>query len=88
MSEVLHVVDGGVAQLTLNRPEALNAITPDQRERLVRLLGEASADPGVRAVVLTGTGGGLCAGAYRRVGTCWCAAGGRGGTQPAARRGR
>ncbi|MFE3853794.1 enoyl-CoA hydratase/isomerase family protein [Streptomyces griseorubiginosus] len=75
VSEVLHVVDGGVAQLTLNRPEALNAITPDQRERLVRLLGEASADPGVRAVVLTGTGRGFCAGADLRGGAV---AGGRG----------
>ncbi|MFF7280553.1 enoyl-CoA hydratase-related protein [Streptomyces griseorubiginosus] len=68
VSEVLHVVDGGVAQVTLNRPEALNAITPDQRERLIRLLGEASADPGVRAVVLTGTGRGFCAGADLRGG--------------------
>lgn len=68
MSEVLHAVDGQVAHLTLNRPEALNAITPGQRERLIQLLGEASADPGVRAVVLTGTGRGFCAGADLRGG--------------------
>ncbi|MEU0411092.1 enoyl-CoA hydratase-related protein [Streptomyces griseorubiginosus] len=68
VSEVLHVVEGGVAQVTLNRPEALNAITPDQREHLIRLFGEASADPGVRAVVLTGTGRGFCAGADLRGG--------------------
>ncbi len=68
MSEVLHVVDGQVAYLTLNRPEALNALTPAQRDRLVRLLGEASADPDVRAVVLTGTGRGFCAGADLRGG--------------------
>ncbi|MGC0402567.1 2-(1,2-epoxy-1,2-dihydrophenyl)acetyl-CoA isomerase [Streptomyces sp. SAI-126] len=68
MSEVLHAVDGQVAHLTLNRPEALNAITPGQRERLIQLLGKASADPGVRAVVLTGTGRGFCAGADLRGG--------------------
>ena len=68
MSEVLHVVDGQVAYLTLNRPEALNALTPDQRDRLVQLFGEASGDPDVRAVVLTGTGRGFCAGADLRAG--------------------
>ena len=68
MSEVLHVVDGQVAYLTLNRPEALNALTPAQRDRLVQLFGEASADPDVRAVVLTGTGRGFCAGADLRGG--------------------
>ncbi|WP_346265737.1 enoyl-CoA hydratase/isomerase family protein [Streptomyces griseorubiginosus] len=68
MSEVLHVVDGQVAYLTLNRPEALNALTPAQRDRLIQLFGEASADPDVRAVVLTGTGRGFCAGADLRGG--------------------
>ncbi|MFJ9118061.1 enoyl-CoA hydratase/isomerase family protein [Streptomyces sp. NPDC102394] len=65
---VLHTVDAGVARLTLNRPEALNALTPDQRELLVELLAGASADPDVRAVVLTGTGRGFCAGADLRGG--------------------
>ena len=69
MSEVLHVVDGQVAYLTLNRPEALNALTPAQRDRLIQLFGEASADPAIRAVVLTGTGRGFCAGADLRGGT-------------------
>ncbi|WP_328682422.1 enoyl-CoA hydratase/isomerase family protein [Streptomyces sp. NBC_00343] len=67
-AEVTHATAGGVAYLTLNRPEALNAITPAQRDRLITLLGEASADPSVRAVVLTGTGRGFCAGADLRGG--------------------
>ncbi|MFJ9371761.1 enoyl-CoA hydratase/isomerase family protein [Streptomyces sp. NPDC101455] len=67
-TEVTHAIAGGVAYLTLNRPEALNAITPAQRDRLITLLGEASADPSVRAVVLTGTGRGFCAGADLRGG--------------------
>ncbi|MFJ9104653.1 enoyl-CoA hydratase/isomerase family protein [Streptomyces sp. NPDC102405] len=66
VSEVGHIVDGQVWYLTLNRPEVLNALTPDQRDLLVELLGRASADPDVRAVVLTGTGRGFCAGADLR----------------------
>ncbi|WP_369175206.1 enoyl-CoA hydratase/isomerase family protein [Streptomyces sp. R28] len=65
-SLVQHATDNQVCRITLNRPEALNAITPDQRERIIQLLADASADPGVRAVVLTGTGRGFCAGADLR----------------------
>ncbi|MGW2830617.1 enoyl-CoA hydratase/isomerase family protein [Streptomyces sp. NPDC001286] len=65
---VLHTVDAGVAHLTLDRPEALNALTPGQRDLLIELLADASADPGVRAVVVTGTGRGFCAGADLRGG--------------------
>ncbi|WP_436848679.1 enoyl-CoA hydratase/isomerase family protein [Streptomyces asoensis] len=60
---------GQVGHLVLDRPEALNALTPAMRERLIALLGEASADPEVRAVVLTGTGRGFCAGADLRGGS-------------------
>ncbi|WP_369357261.1 enoyl-CoA hydratase/isomerase family protein [Streptomyces sp. cg2] len=65
-SLIRHTTDNGVTQLTLNRPDALNALTPEMRERLVGLLAAASADPGVRAVVLTATGKGFCAGADLR----------------------
>lgn len=63
---VQHATDSQVCRITLNRPEALNAITPDQRDRIIELLAGASADPDVRAVVLTGTGRGFCAGADLR----------------------
>ncbi|MEV4869931.1 enoyl-CoA hydratase/isomerase family protein [Streptomyces syringium] len=65
-SLVLHTTDNGVAWITLNRPDVLNAITPDQRERLISLLDQDSADPGVRAVIITATGQGFCAGADLR----------------------
>ncbi|MER0480610.1 enoyl-CoA hydratase-related protein [Streptomyces sp. Edi2] len=65
-SLILHATDNGVSWITLNRPEAMNAVTRDQRERLIGLLAEASADPDVRAVVLTATGRGFCAGADLR----------------------
>ncbi|MFF1680165.1 enoyl-CoA hydratase/isomerase family protein [Streptomyces sp. NPDC058256] len=67
-SLILHATDNAVARITLNRPEAMNALTWDQRERVIALLAEASADPDVRAVVITGTGRGFCAGADLRGG--------------------
>ncbi|MEU2833568.1 enoyl-CoA hydratase-related protein [Streptomyces lavendulae] len=66
MDEVLHRLEGGVSWITLNRPEAMNAVTWEQREHVIALLAEASADPAVRAVVLTATGAGFCAGADLR----------------------
>ncbi|WP_406508131.1 enoyl-CoA hydratase/isomerase family protein [Streptomyces sp. NBC_00212] len=65
-SLVLHATDNGVSWITLNRPDAMNAVTWDQRERVISLLGAASADPAVRAVVITATGKGFCAGADLR----------------------
>ncbi|MEV5979053.1 enoyl-CoA hydratase-related protein [Streptomyces sp. NPDC052114] len=65
-SLILHTTDNAVSWITLNRPEAMNAVTWDQRERVIALLDEASADPAVRAVVITATGKGFCAGADLR----------------------
>ncbi|MFF0160007.1 enoyl-CoA hydratase/isomerase family protein [Streptomyces sp. NPDC005263] len=58
--------EGQVSHITLDRPEALNALTPQLRDHLIGLLSDASADPDVRAVVITGTGRGFCAGADLR----------------------
>jgi enoyl-CoA hydratase/carnithine racemase len=60
---VLYSVDGGVALITLNRPEALNAWTPQLSDDLWLALGAADADDNVRAVVITGAGRAFCAGA-------------------------
>ena len=46
----------GVATLTLNRPEALNAFNSEQLRLLEQMLTEVAADPAIRAVVLTGAG--------------------------------
>jgi enoyl-CoA hydratase/carnithine racemase len=54
---------GGVAILTLNRPEALNAWTPELEGEWNERLDAAVADPAVVAVVVTGAGRGFCAGA-------------------------
>ncbi|MFF3889028.1 enoyl-CoA hydratase/isomerase family protein [Streptomyces sp. NPDC001914] len=67
-SSIRHSTDNAVSWITLDRPEAMNALTWDQRERVIDLLAAASADPGVRAVVITATGRGFCAGADLRGG--------------------
>ena len=65
--QVQHRVDErGVAWITLNRPDVKNAISPDQRDRVIELLGQASTDLGVRAVVLGHTGDAFCTGADLR----------------------
>jgi 2-(1,2-epoxy-1,2-dihydrophenyl)acetyl-CoA isomerase len=66
--EVLHTVEAGVAWITLNRPEAHNAVTPAQRNRVIDLLEAASASYETRAVVITATGDGFCTGADLRAG--------------------
>lgn len=60
---VLYRVEDGVAVLTLNRPERLNAWTGAMATRYFDLLEAAAADPEVRAIVVTGAGRGFCAGA-------------------------
>ncbi|MET7928708.1 enoyl-CoA hydratase-related protein [Streptomyces sp. NPDC005349] len=62
-STVLSERRGPVLVLTLNRPDRLNAWTDELEARYFGLLDEAEADPGVRAIVLTGAGRGFCAGA-------------------------
>ncbi|MCX4575740.1 enoyl-CoA hydratase-related protein [Streptomyces sp. NBC_01571] len=65
-SLIRHATDNAVSWITLDRPETMNALTWDQRERVIALLASASADPDVRAVVITATGRGFCAGADLR----------------------
>ncbi len=59
-------VADGIGRLTIDRPEARNALTGDMRDRVGDLMHEASADLNVRAVVVTGTGKGFCTGADLR----------------------
>jgi enoyl-CoA hydratase/carnithine racemase len=60
--ELLYAVADGIATLTLNRPDKLNAFTQAMLDRWVWALGEAQRDPEVRVVVLTGAGRAFCAG--------------------------
>ncbi len=56
-------VEGPVATLRLNRPDKLNAITPEMWHLLVQHIDRIEADPELRAVILKGTGRAFCAGA-------------------------
>ncbi|MGB6040941.1 MAG: crotonase/enoyl-CoA hydratase family protein [Gordonia sp. (in: high G+C Gram-positive bacteria)] len=62
-SAVLYEVREGVGIITFNRPEAMNAVNADLAIGAGNALAEASADPAVRVVVLTGNGRAFCAGA-------------------------
>ena len=53
----------GVFSITLNRPEAANAIAPEQRDLIIGLLAQASASAEVRVVVIRSTGKQFCSGA-------------------------
>jgi 2-(1,2-epoxy-1,2-dihydrophenyl)acetyl-CoA isomerase len=61
-STVRYDVDGGVATITLDRPEALNALTVEMKLALREAVERAADDDAVRAVVLTGAGRGFCVG--------------------------
>lgn len=64
MSPVVEMeIQDGVALLTLNRPERLNAWTHEMEDLYFDLLGECGGDERVRAIVVTGAGRGFCAGA-------------------------
>jgi enoyl-CoA hydratase/carnithine racemase len=52
---ILHV-DNGIATITLNRPDKLNAFTDEMLEKWLHVLEECRTDPEVRVIVITGTG--------------------------------
>ena len=54
--------DDGVVTVTLQRPEAMNALSLELRDALTRAFRDLAADPEVRVVVLTGAGRAFCAG--------------------------
>ena len=60
---VQFVANDGVATITLNRPETLNAMNNDLMCGIRDSIGRVVADESIRVVVLTGTGRGFCAGA-------------------------
>lgn len=61
-ADLLYEMDGGIATITLNRPDRLNAISAPMLDSLSRALRAADRDPSVRVIILTGAGRGFCAG--------------------------
>ncbi len=82
--QILYEVQDGVAVVTLNRPEKLNAMTAQMGAEMADSMAEADGDDAVRAVVLTGAGRAFCAGADLGAGDEF--AGGWGGVERKYRR--
>ncbi|MEM9123380.1 MAG: enoyl-CoA hydratase-related protein [Pseudomonadota bacterium] len=62
-SDIQFTIDGSIATITLNRPEALNALTPVMLREINAALDQVAEDGSVRALVFTGAGRAFCAGA-------------------------
>lgn len=60
---VVVVDDGAIRRIVLNRPQAANALRPQDRDAVIKALAAADDDPGVRVVVLSAAGRHFCAGA-------------------------
>src|SRR5262245_18960593 len=65
--DLIYESKDGVALITLNRPQALNAFMAAMGQSLEQAVAEAVADDEVRAIVLTGAGRGFCAGADMKI---------------------
>jgi 2-(1,2-epoxy-1,2-dihydrophenyl)acetyl-CoA isomerase len=65
---VIWELDGGVGRLTLNRPDSLNAWTDAFGQELKQVITADAAEPGVRAVLITGAGRGFSSGADLKAG--------------------
>jgi enoyl-CoA hydratase/carnithine racemase len=63
LETLLYSVDGGVATVTLHRPDKLNAFTLQMMRDLIATFDATDADDDVKAVIVTGSGRAFCAGA-------------------------
>jgi 2-(1,2-epoxy-1,2-dihydrophenyl)acetyl-CoA isomerase len=62
MPDLIEAIEDGVATLTFNRPEQMNALSTPIMEGLLHGLPHLAGDPTVRVIVLTGAGRAFCAG--------------------------
>ena len=63
LETIAYAVDDGIATITLNRPDKMNAFTPRMRDELIAAFDATDADDAVRVVIVTGAGKAFCAGA-------------------------
>jgi enoyl-CoA hydratase len=56
MNNILFSTEGHIATITLNRPEKLNAVTPEMADAIIAHVQQCNADEQIRAVIITGAG--------------------------------
>ncbi len=61
-NDILYKVEDGIATITLNRPQAMNALTPTMEAEMHNLFDKADEDRAVRVIILTGAGAAFSAG--------------------------
>ena len=82
---LLYSVDDGIATITLNRPDKLNAFNTTMMKELIAAFDETDGDDAVRAVIVTGAGRAFCAGPDLSAGGATFDYDKRGGEDQAAR---
>ncbi len=60
---IIYTKEEGIATITLNRPERMNAFSPEMQDSIYKAIDDAAEDNNVRVLVLTGTGRAFCTGA-------------------------
>ena len=61
-SSIIYLVEQGLATITFNRPDKLNALTPEMLGQFFEMVARAASDPDVRVILLAGAGKGFSAG--------------------------
>lgn len=82
---LLYAVEDGIATITLNRPDKLNAFNTTMMQELIAAFDETDGDDDVRAVIVTGAGRAFCAGADLSAGAATFDYDKRGGADQMAR---
>jgi 2-(1,2-epoxy-1,2-dihydrophenyl)acetyl-CoA isomerase len=62
-SHIIYAKEEGIAKVTLNRPEQMNAITPEMTQGLLAAIAEVKQDDSLRVLIITGAGRAFCSGA-------------------------
>jgi len=66
LRDILYTREDGIATITLNQPQTLNALTTRMQQEWIRAIEDAANDDEVRVLVVTGAGRAFCAGANPR----------------------
>ena len=61
--DIIYTQEGGIATMTLNRPDKMNALSAGMRDSMYRVVENISRDKSVRVLIITGAGRAFCSGA-------------------------